>query len=174
MQIRGSLSRRWRFALCAVLALGVVSALATTGAAGKSSCKKGAEKVGCTLPDGSRFHQALDEGRSLTVGVGGQGLSVTLAGVPIRCSKPGSMQGEEVRVGIGLSAPQQPKVGQFFKLTKTKREGGRKGGRSSATTEVTLRFKSGRAVLVSVHQETTLGGKAACEGSARYTVPRQG
>ena len=174
MQIRGISSRRWRFALCAVLALGAVSALATTGAAGKSSCKQGAEKVGCTLPGGAQFHKAVGEGRSLSVGVGGAGISVTLAGVPIKCAKPGSMQGEEARVGIGLAAPQHPKVGQFYKLTKTKRESGGGGRRSSATTEVTLRFKSGKAVQVGVHQVTTVGGKAACEGSASYTVPRQG
>jgi hypothetical protein len=161
MQIRGSLSRRWRFALCAVLALGLVAAPATMGAAGKP------------LPDGTSFHKAFGEGRSLSVGVGGDGLSVTLAGVPVRCTKPGSLKGEEVRVGIGLAAPQHPKVGEFFTLTKTKKQSGGKGGRSTATTEVSLRFNSGKAVLVEVHQMTTLGGKPACEGSASYTVPRQ-
>jgi hypothetical protein len=149
-------------------------ALPAAGAGEKPSCTKGAETAGCKLPDGTRFHQGLGEGRSLTVGVGGKEISVTLAGVPIRCTKPASMQGEEVRVGLGLSAPGEPKVGQFYKLTKTKsRSEGKGRGTSTSTTELTLRFKSGKAVLVSVHQVTTVGGKVSCDGNGSYRVDRQ-
>jgi hypothetical protein len=174
MQIRCISARRWLFSLCAVAALGLVPALSAAGAAGQSSCMKGAEKAGCKLPDGARFHQGFGEGRSLTVAVGGKGISVTLAGVPVKCAKPRSMRGEEVRVGLGLSSPGHPEVGQFYNLSKTKTQSDGKGGRSASTTEVTLRFKSGKAVLVNVHQVTTLAGKVSCDGSAGFRVDRQG
>jgi hypothetical protein len=174
MRIRGFSSRRLLFSLCAVLALGLVPALPAAGAAGKASCKKGAETVGCELPDGTRFHQGLGEGRSLTVGVGGKGISVTLAGVPVRCTKPASMNGGEARVGLGLSAPGHPEVGQTYKLTKTKsRSEGKGRGTTASTTEVNLRFKSGEFVLVNVHQVTTVGGKVSCDGNGSYRVERQ-
>jgi hypothetical protein len=174
MRIRGLSSRRWRFMLCAVSALVLVPALSAAAAAGKSSCRKGAETVGCALPNGTRFYQGLGEGRSLTVSVSGKGISVTLAGVPIRCTKPASMQGEEARVGLGLSSPGHPEVGQFYKLTKTKSESEGKGrGTTTSTTEVTLRFKSGKSVLVSIHQVTTAGGKVSCDGNGSYRVERQ-
>lgn len=175
MRNRPLSSRRRLFSLCAVLALGLVAALSAAGAAGKPSCTKGAETAGCKLPDGTRFHQGLGEGRSLTVQVGGKGISVTLAGVPIRCTKPASAQGEETRVGLGLSAPGDPEVGQLYKLTKTKsRSEGKGRGTSASTTEVTLKFKSGGAVLVGVHQVTTLGGKVSCDGDRSFRVDRQG
>lgn len=174
MRIRGSSSRRWLFSLCAVLALGLVPALSAAGAAAKASCKKGAETVGCELPDGASFHQAFGEGRSLTVGVSGKGISVTLAGVPVRCTKPASMQGEEALVGLGLSAPGDPEVGQFYKLKKTKSQRESKGrGTTSSTTEVTVRFKSGKSILVNVHQTMTVGGKVSCDGDGSYRVERQ-
>jgi len=174
MRIRGFSSRRWLFTLGAVLALGLVPALSAAGAAGKASCKKGAEAAGCKLPDGTRFHQGLGEGRSLTVGIGGKGISVTLAGVPVRCTKPASMRGEEERVGLGLSAPGDPEVGQLYTLTKTRsRSEGKGRGTTSSTTEVTLKFKSGKAVLVSVHQVTTVGGKVSCDGNGSFRVERQ-
>jgi hypothetical protein len=158
-------------ALC--VAVGAL-ALPAAGAAGKPSCKEGAETAGCKLPDGTRFHQGLGEGRSLTVGVDGKGISVTLAGVPVRCTKPAAMRGEEVRVGLGLSAPGDPEVGQLYKLSKTKsRSEGKGRGTSASTTEVTVKFKSGQAVLVSVHQVTTVGGKVTCDGNGSFRVDRQ-
>jgi hypothetical protein len=174
MRIRGISSRRWPVSLCGVLCVGLVLALSAAGAAGKLSCRKGAEAVGCTLPDGTRFHEGLGEGRSLTVGVGGKGVSVTLSGVPIRCTKPIGMQGKEAYVGLGLSAPQHPEVGKSYELMKTKSRSEGKGGSTSAsTTEVTLNFKSAKQVLVSIHQVTTVDGKTGCEGGGSYRVKRQ-
>lgn len=162
MQIRGISSRRWLVSLCGVLSIGLVLALsAAAGAAGG-------------LPNGARFHKALGEGHSLAVQVGSKGVSVTLSGVPIRCTKDTSKQGGEARVGLGLAAPDRPEVGGTYNLTKTKtRSEGKGGSTTSSTTEVTLNFKSAKQVLVSIHQVTTVNGKAACDGSGTYTVKRQ-
>jgi hypothetical protein len=163
MQIRGISSRRWLVSLCGVLCVVLVPALsAAAGAAGG-------------LPNGARFHKALGEGHSLAVQVGSKGLSVTLSGVPIKCTKDTSKQGGEARVGLGLAAPERPEVGRSYNLTKTKTESEGKGGStSSSTTEVTLNFKSAERVLVSIHQVTTLNGKVDCDGSGTFSVKRQG
>jgi hypothetical protein len=174
MRIRGISSRRWLVSLCGVLCVGLVLAMSATGAAGKLSCKKGAEALGCTLPDGTRFHKGLGEGRSLTVGVGGKGVSVTLSRVPIRCTQHIAPQGKEAYVGLGLSAPLHPEVGKSYGLTKTKSRSETGGSTSSSTTEVTLNFKSAKQVLVSIHQVTTVDGKTGCEGGGSYRVKRQG
>jgi hypothetical protein len=162
MQIRGISSRRWLISLCGVLCVGLVLALsAAAGAAGG-------------LPDGARFHKGLGEGHSLTVQVGSKGISVTLSGVPIKCTKDTSKQGGEARVGLGLSAPERPEVGRSYNLTKTKtRSEGKGGSTTSSTTEVTLNFKSAARVLVSIHQVTTVNGKAGCDGTGSYTAKRQ-
>jgi hypothetical protein len=159
--------------LCGVLCVGLVLALAAAGAAGKSSCK---EATGCKLPDGARFHKGLGEGRSLTVQVKGKGVSVTLSGVPVRCTKHTQTQGGEAFVGLGLAASEHPEVGKSYKLTKTKtetRSEGKGGSTSSSTTEVTLNFESAEQVLVSIHQVTSTDGKPGCDGSGSYTVKRQ-
>jgi hypothetical protein len=127
------------------------------------------------LPIGTQFHKALGEGHSLTVGVKAEGVSVTLAGVPIRCTKARSMRGEEARVGLGLAASGHPKVGQTFTLTKTMtRRGGKGGSTSASTTEVKLDFKSAQQVLVRIHQVSSTDGKTDCDGSGTYKVRRQG
>jgi hypothetical protein len=164
MQIRGFSSRRSLVSLCGVLCVGLVLALsAAAGAAGG-------------LPDGARFHKALGEGHSLAVQIGSKGLSVTLSGVPIRCTKDTSKQGGEARVGLGLSAPEHPQVGRSYTLTKTKtrtESEGKGGSTSSSTTEVTLNFKSAQRVLVSVHQVSSTDGKVDCDGSGTFSVKRQ-
>jgi hypothetical protein len=165
MQDRGTSSRRSFVSLGGVLCVGLVLALSAAGAAGKTR-----------LPDGARFQKSLGAGHSLTVGVGAEGVSVTLSGVPIRCTKHESTQGREAHVGLGLAAPERPEVGRSYKLTKTKtrtRSEGKGGGTSSSTTEVTLDFKSAKQVLVRIHQVTSTDGEAGCDGSATYTVKRQ-
>jgi hypothetical protein len=162
MQIRGFSSRRSLVTLCGVLC--AVLMLALSAAAGAAS----------GLPNGARFHKALGEGHSLTVQVGSKGLSVTLSGVPIRCTKDTSKQGGEARVGLGLSAPERPQVGRSYNLSKTKTESEEKGGSTtSSTTELTLNFKSAKQVLVSIHQVSSTDGKVDCDGSGTFSVKRQ-
>jgi len=174
MQIRGFSSRRSLVSLCVVLCVGLVLALSAAGAAGKPSCKKGAEAAGCKLPDGARFYKSLGASQTLTVQVGGKGVSVTAYGVPIKCTKYIPLQGNEAYVAIGLSAAQHPKVGKSYLLKETETQRGEEGeGTSSSTTEVTLSFKSAKQVVVSIHQVTTVDGEAGCDGSGTYTVKRQ-
>jgi hypothetical protein len=176
MQIRGISSRRSLVSVCGVLCVGLVLALsaASAGAAGKPSCKKGAEAAGCKLPDGARFYKALGSSATITVQVGGKGLSVTLYAVPIKCTKYIPLQGDETYVAIGLSGSQHPKVGQSYLLKKSETQRGEEGeGTSSGTTEVTLNFKSAKQMVVSIHQVTSTDGEAGCDGSGSYTVKRQ-
>jgi hypothetical protein len=155
MQIRGALSRRSSITLCVVslVALAAVSSAA----------------AGSVLPDGARFHESLGGSSGITVAVD-NGVSVTLAGVPIKCDG-----GREARVGIGLSSSLAPKVGKTINLEKTRTSSGGGGkGNSSTTTEVTLKFKTAQQVLVGIHQSQKTKGKASCEGSATFKVARQG
>jgi hypothetical protein len=175
MKIRGISSRRSLFSSCAVLCAALVLALSAAGAAGKPSCKKGAEAAGCKLPDGTRFYQELGSSGAITVQVGGKGLAVTLSAVPIKCTKYVPLQGNKAYVEIGLSGSPFPKVGKSYTLKKSEtRAGGEGEGSSSGTTEVTLDFKSAKQVVVSIHQVTTIDGEAGCDGSGTYTVKRQG
>jgi hypothetical protein len=175
MQIRGFSSRRSLVSLCVVLSVGIVLALSAAGAAGKPSCKEGAEAAGCKLPDGARFYKSLAASQTLTVQVGGKGVSVTAYGVPIKCTKYIPLQGDEAYVAIGLSGSQHPKVGKSYLLKETETQrGGEEGeGTSSTTTEVTLAFKSAKQVQVSIHQVTSTDGKPGCDGTGKWTVKRQ-
>jgi len=155
--------------------VGLVTALSAAGAAGKPSCKPGAEAAGCTLPDGARYYKALGGSAAITVQVGGKGVSATLYAVPIKCTKYIPLQGDEAYVAIGLSGSQHPKVGQSYLLKKSETQRGEEGeGTSSSTTEVTLDFKSAKQMKVSIHQVSSTDGEAGCDGSATYTVKRQG
>ncbi len=175
MQIRGISSRRSLVSLCGVLCVGLVLALSAAGAAGKPSCKEGAEAAGCKLPDGARFYKSLGASQTLTVQVGGKGVSVTAYGVPIKCTKYIPLQGDEAYVAIGLSGSQHPKVGKSYLLKESETQRGEEGeGTSSSTTEVTLDFKSAKQVQVSIHQVTSTDGKPGCDGTGKWTVKRQG
>jgi hypothetical protein len=160
MQIRGVPSRRSLVSLCGVLCVGLV--LAAPAAAGTA------------LPDGARYHRDLGSGAGITVQVGGEGVRVMLSAVPIKCTRYIPSQGNTSYVEVGLSGSQHPKVGKAYLLKKseTRREDGE--GTSSTTTEVTLDFKSARQMRVSIHQVTRTDGKQGCDGSASYTVKRQG
>ena len=174
MQIRGISFRRWLVSLCGVLSVGLVLGLSAAGAAGTPSCKEGAEAAGCKLPDGARFYKSLGDSQAITVQIGGKGVSVTLFAVPIKCTKYIPLQGDESYVEIGLSGSQKPKVGKSYTLKKSESDPGEEGqGSSASTTEVTLNFKSAKQVLVSIHQVSTIEGKAGCDGSGSYTVKRQ-
>ncbi len=174
MQIRGVATRRSLVGLCGVLSVGLVLALSAAGAAGKPSCKEGAEAAGCKLPDGARFYKDLGSSQAITVQIGGKGVSVTLFAVPIKCTKFIPLQGNESYVAIGLSGSQKPKVGKSYTLKDSETRHGEEGeGTSSSTTEVTLNFKSAKQVQVSIHQVTSTDGVAGCDGSATYTVKRQ-
>jgi hypothetical protein len=160
MQIRGALSRRSSITLCVVslVALAAVSSAA----------------AGSVLPDGARFHESLGGSSGITVAVD-NGVSVTLAGVPIKCDGNASRSGAEARVGIGLSSSIQPKVGKTINISKTRKSSGGRGESSkSSTTEVTLKFKTAQQVVVAIHQTQGTTGKFACEGSATFKVARQG
>lgn len=174
MQNRGISSRRWLVSLCGVLSVGLVLGLSAAGAGAKPSCKPGAEAIGCKLPEEARFYKSLGGSAAITVQVGGKGVSVTLSAVPIKCTKYIPLQGNESYVEIGLSGSQKPTVGKSFTLKKSESRPGEEGeGSSASTTEVTLSFKSAKQVLVSIHQVTTIEGKAGCDGSGSYTVKRQ-
>lgn len=160
MQIRAISSRRSLVSLCGVLCAGLLMA--------------GPAAAGTGLPDGARYYKSLGDSQSITVQVGGKGVSVTLSAVPIKCTKYIPLQGNKAYVEIGLSASRHPQVGKKYLLKKSETRGGEEGeGSSSSTTEVTLDFKSEKQVVVSIHQVTNTDGEPGCDGSGSYTVKRQ-
>jgi hypothetical protein len=172
MEVRRIWSRRSSVISSGVV-VGVALALAAAGAAGKPSCKPGAEAAGCKLPDGARFYKEL-KSASLTVQVGSKGVFFDTNGAPIKCTRYIPLQGDEAYVEIGLSGPQRPQVGKTYKLKETATNGGEEGeGTSTSTTEVTLAFKSAKQVVVSIHQVSSTDGEPGCDGSGSWMVKRQ-
>lgn len=160
MKIRGVSSRRSLVSFCGALCVGLV--LAASAVAGSS------------LPDGARFYKELGESQSITVQVGGKGVSVTLFAVPIKCTRYIPLQGNKSYVEIGISGSQHPRIGKSYLLKQTETQRGEEGeGTSTSTTEVKLDFKSANKVVVSIHQVTSTDGEAGCDGSGSYTVKRQ-
>lgn len=173
MQIRGISSRRSLVSLCGMLCVGLVLAVSATGAAGKPSCKKGAEAAGCKLPDGTRYYKDLGSA-DLTVQVSDKGVSFSTYGAPIKCTKYIPLQGDESYVAIGLSSTQRPKVGKTYLLKETETQRDEEiGSTSTTTTEVTLNFKSAKQMEVTIHQFGTTDGVPGCDGTGKWTVKRQ-
>ena len=102
-------------ALCAVL----VPAVSTTSIAGAADCKVGAEATGCKLPDGARFYKKLPANASITVQVGGKGVSISAYAAAIKCAKFDPSQGDEAWVAVGIAGTQHPKVGKSYLLKES-------------------------------------------------------
>src|SRR5882724_4745621 len=159
-------------ALCALLAL----TLSVSSAAGKpGKCIEGAEAAGCKLPEGARFYKKLPNNASITVQIGGKGVSIDAYAAAIKCTKFAPNSGNEAYVAVGLSGSQHPKVGKTYKLKERETQRGGEGeGTSSAVTEVTLNFKSAKLVVVKMHQVTETDGTVGCDGGETWKVKRQG
>ncbi len=149
-------------------------ALSVGSAAGKGRCKEGAEAAGCKLPDGARFYKTLPNDASITVQVGGKGVSVSAYAASIKCTKFAPNLGNEAQVLVGLSGSQHPKVGKTYKLKDSETQRGEEGeGTSTSVTEVTLTFKSAQQVTVKLHQVSETDGKIGCDGTGTWTAKRQ-
>jgi hypothetical protein len=173
MQIRGVSSRRSLFSLCVVICAGLVLMLSAAGAAGRPSCKKGAEAAGCKLPDGTRFFKDLGSA-DLTVQVSPTGISFNTYGAPIKCTKYIPLQGNTAYVAVGMHSPKQPQVGKTYVLKETETRRGEEGeGTSTTTTEVTLVFKSAKQLRLTIHQVGSTDGEPGCDGTGSWTVQRQ-
>jgi hypothetical protein len=162
-------------ALCAALAL----AISVTGAAADKGgkCVKGAEAPGCSLPPETIFQKNLPHNGSVKVSVNTKGgISFTAYAAPIKCTKYTPTLGSEQQLALSLSDNRKPKVGKTYLLKKTENRTEVEEGEQPerGLFEAKIQFKSATQVIVTFHLLDEVGTEVSCDGSATWTLKRQG